>query len=668
MKFKYPLLFFFLIGIVIYIDSFFVKFIWDDTALILENPLIKSFDYFFKIFQTPLTPLQSTFYRPLQNLSFMLDFSLYKFNYRGYHLTNIILHVLVSVLLFRVIFLLTQDQSLSLFSSLLFLVSPLWTEVVTYISGRADSLMAIFILLSFLFLLKEKFVFSCFFYLFSLFSKEAALIYPFFIVFYLLFFKKKEKVYIGYLLSLFFISFFYLVLRNSIIKINLSSSFPLYQRILFFITAIPKYIFLIFFPVNQHMSYTVKLPSTFLEREVILSLIFLILLFFLITFKKDRIIAFFFGWYFIFLLPYSGIIPINAFFAEHFVYLSSCGIFVIFVYILQKLKLRLIFCLLVIGYIFIFSLATLRYSSLWRNEVYFYKRIIKLSPNSFCAYNNLGVVYLNQGDVEKASQLFKEALKIYPQFLKAKLNLAYTYFLKNELSQAKRMIKEVLDKDPYHPLACNMLGNIYLKEKRYKEAEYFYKKALKKNILLPSLWVDLFFFYQNIGEVKKAEEIKKKIEKLDKFSLAKIYFFQARNFWEDNDLRKALVKIRRALAINSFNSEYYNLYACILKKLKRYKEALFIYKKALRIDPFNARIYNNLGNLWALKKNFKKAEKNFKRAIVLDKEFLEAYFNLGLLYFENKRLRKAKEMFEKAISLDPQFELARIYLNKIEIH
>ncbi len=665
MKFKYYLLFF-LLGTIVYINSFSVKFIWDDRALILKNPLIKNFVYFFKIFKTPLTFLHSTFYRPLQNLSFMLDFFLYKFNYRGYHLTNIILHILVCILLFKIIFLLTQNQSLSLFSSLLFLVSPLWTEVVTYISGRADSLMAIFILSSFLFLLKRRFILSSFFYLLSLFSKEAALIYPFFIIFYLLFFKRKEKIYISYLFSLLSLSFFYLALRNSVIKISLSSSFSLYQRILFFITAIPRYLFLIFFPVNQHMSYTVKIPSSFLEKEVIFSFLFLILLLSFILFKKDKIITFFFAWYLIFLLPYSGIIPINAFFAEHFVYLSSCGIFVIFIYLLQKIKFKLIPHFLIISYIFIFSLATLRYNFLWKDEIHFYKRIIRLSPNSFCAYNNLGVIYLNQGNIDKASQLFKKALKIYPQFSKAKINLAYVYFLKGEVSSAKKIIEEVLKENPYHPLACNLLADIYLKEKKYKKAEYFYKRALKKNPLISSLWIDLFFFYQEIKETKKAEEIKKKLEKLDKFSLAKIYFFQAKNFWKDNNLEKALFKIKEAIAIDSFNSEYYNLYACILKKMKRYKEAIFIYKKALSIDPFNAHIYNNLGNLWAIKKDFAKAEKNLKKAIALNKKFPEAYFNLGLLYFENRRFKEAKKMFEKAVFLNPQFKLAQTYLNKIK--
>ena len=144
------LLLIFLLGIAVYFNSFWVNFIWDDSALISNNYLIRSFTNIPKIFSTNLSYQRDIFYRPLQNFTYTIDFFLYKFNYRGYHLSNILLHIFVVILSFRLLFILTQNKILSNFTSLLYLVCPLWVESVTYISGRADILMAIFIFLSFI--------------------------------------------------------------------------------------------------------------------------------------------------------------------------------------------------------------------------------------------------------------------------------------------------------------------------------------------------------------------------------------------------------------------------------------------------------------------------------------------------------------------------------------
>ena len=146
-KSKIFLLFFLLAGIV-YFNSFWVKFIWDDEALIVKNYLIRDFSHIFEIFTTPISFMQKTsFWRPLQILSYCFDFFLYKFNYRGYHLTNILLHIIVGILFFYLSLYFIPDKKICVFSCLLFLLSPLWVEVVTYISGRADLLVAIFCIL-----------------------------------------------------------------------------------------------------------------------------------------------------------------------------------------------------------------------------------------------------------------------------------------------------------------------------------------------------------------------------------------------------------------------------------------------------------------------------------------------------------------------------------------
>ncbi|MDD2752736.1 MAG: hypothetical protein PHN59_06350, partial [Candidatus Omnitrophica bacterium] len=241
-----------ILGLVVYLNSLWVNFIWDDYALVVNNHLIKNISHFFQIFSSNLSVNRSIFYRPLQNISYLVDFSLFRLNPAGFHLTNIILHILAVILLYKLILLITQNKRLGLFSSLLYLVSPLWVETVTYISGRADILTAIFIFSALISFIKEKYFLSIIFYLAALFSKEASLIYPLLLIFYCLVFKKYQKkqvvniIIISCLSILYVIFSFYLKGASAI----LPQTFSLSQRLLFLPKDICQYIVLIFLPLN----------------------------------------------------------------------------------------------------------------------------------------------------------------------------------------------------------------------------------------------------------------------------------------------------------------------------------------------------------------------------------------------------------------------------------
>src|SRR5437899_3825444 len=129
-------------------------FVWDDTALVLRDPLIRSWRLIPEGFQRFLfvdaTP--SNFYRPVQRLTYTLEYWAFAFHPAPYHLTNILLHAATAIALF--IFALAffrlyhVDERKSLgvaaIASLAWALYPLHSGVVDYVSGRADSLAALF--------------------------------------------------------------------------------------------------------------------------------------------------------------------------------------------------------------------------------------------------------------------------------------------------------------------------------------------------------------------------------------------------------------------------------------------------------------------------------------------------------------------------------------------
>ena len=81
---------------------------------------------------------QTFYYRPLQSLSYRLDYSLWGLYPDGYHVLNIAFHVGTAVLVFMLVRRFSQSNPLGLACGALFAVHPIHTQAITYISGRAD--------------------------------------------------------------------------------------------------------------------------------------------------------------------------------------------------------------------------------------------------------------------------------------------------------------------------------------------------------------------------------------------------------------------------------------------------------------------------------------------------------------------------------------------------
>ncbi len=143
-----------LLTVVLYLPSLAGGFVWDDTALVLRDPLIRSwrltnnaFDHFLFLDATA-----SNFYRPLQRLSYISDYQWFGFTPWGYHLTSVLTHALAAGALFLVARAMmsrfspvgTDPTWPSLATATVWAIHPLQTSAVTYVSGRADPLAALF--------------------------------------------------------------------------------------------------------------------------------------------------------------------------------------------------------------------------------------------------------------------------------------------------------------------------------------------------------------------------------------------------------------------------------------------------------------------------------------------------------------------------------------------
>lgn len=114
------------------------------------------------------------YFRPIGHALMFLDFLMWGSSARGYHLTNLLLHWLVSFMLYLTCYLLTRRQGLSLCSAMLFAVMPVHSEAVSWIAARYDVIAGLFCLTSLTFVILARRYNALRFYVFSLVAFMAA--------------------------------------------------------------------------------------------------------------------------------------------------------------------------------------------------------------------------------------------------------------------------------------------------------------------------------------------------------------------------------------------------------------------------------------------------------------------------------------------------------------
>ncbi|MFC1576772.1 tetratricopeptide repeat protein [Candidatus Omnitrophota bacterium] len=512
MRVVWALVLFSLIAALVYANSFQGPFIWDDRYLIQENHFIKSFKYLADSFKNHLyysTAGLSNFYRPLQTVLLLVDYHIWKLNPFGYHLTNLLFHILCAFFIYRLVDIIFKRRLIGFMTGLLFLVHPMNSTVVDYISSRADSQVTLFSVLSvYLFLRSIRAVNARAFYLGSLasfflalLSKELAVIMPFLLIISI-------PAYFGYSASperraalkktvpFFIMLAGYVLLRVTLLSWpNASNIKPpsMHIRLLTTCEAFTRLIGLMFFPTEIHIEKDLPFSSGFsqLSSMVSMGILAAIASVAYIFRKRSRMLFFGIAWFFVALIPMSSIVPINATIADHWLYLPCAGFFLACVGGAADLTGSLkaggkkaaraaLICIFAFA-VLAFSIRTVRQNTVWAEPVKFYQLAIKHAPKSFRAYNEIGIIYMDQGKLDESVAQFKKAVELNTRFDQAYDNLGIAYDLKGEYANAIKAHKKAIGLNPNNAKIYNNLGNVYNKSGRFDEAVEVYNSALRMN-------------------------------------------------------------------------------------------------------------------------------------------------------------------------------------------
>lgn len=624
-------------------------FIWDDEGLIVNNPRIRNpvtaADIFLKnLYSDSLSG--SNFYRPLQTLSFIMDYRLWRLNPAGYHITNILLQAAAGCLVFLLLMKITEMTAVSFAAALLFAVSPLHTETVAYISGRADILMAVCVLASLCAFLygrdragagrRAADAASLALFICALLSKELAVVYAVIPAVWTWCYRRSSRrrpLYAAAAASFPFaaVSAVYILLRMTVFNFSTQwppelAQYPLMVRLSVFPQVILTYVKLVFLPINLHMSRTLMRPVT--AGGIILSLcvtalIAAVSLSAAWRFRSHRNFTFFLIWAWLFFLPQSGVIPINAFAAEHFIYLPSISFYFALAYFLRKYSRRGIFALCVSGLAVSYGFLTVSRNSEWGDPFVFYRGILRYSPGSFLAHNNLGVNYERAGSYDEALMEFHKAAAIKPDRPEARANMA----------------------------------GVYVKLRRYDEAlaEYAILERIAPAQKLGEIQNNIGIVYQHMREWRRALERFKRAFDLDP-SLYFAWFNMAQVYRALGDSESASRAVMRSLYTDERSSP---------ADSAGLRAAVHSYIRGIKEETSAVSFYNNLGVACALEGLIDASIVAFSRSLALSPSFADAWFNLGLAYLKKADKPRALDALNEALANDPAHARARGLMEQI---
>ena len=247
---------------------------------------------------------------------------------------------------------------------------------------------------------------------------------------------------------------------------------------------------------------------------------------------------------------------------------------------------------------------------------------IAKNPNSAEIHLNLGHLYLQQKQWQKAQQSYESAIAIEPELAEAHRKLADIFSHLAKPGKAADRLYEALKLKPESatPQQHHQLAKTLEKQSKPGRAIAAYHQAIDRQ-------PDFLAAYRSLGKL----------------------------LMERGETDKAISLYRRGAKQNSHDFEFRLLLGQALAKSEKWSEAIASYQIVVKAKPKLAKVYYYLGQALAEIQQTAEAELVYKRAIALQADYWEAYFQLGILWHKQKKWDYAIAAYQKVRSLRSDF-------------
>jgi tetratricopeptide (TPR) repeat protein len=595
-----PYIIVFCIPVLLYIQTLTFGFTYfDDDDIIINNlAFFSDFNNAHLAFLTDaFIGKSSSFYRPLQTLSYMIDIQLSGGNHAWmYHLSNVLLIGCIACSLFILLRKFSIPEKTALLGTLIYCAHPLFVSSIAWIPARGDLQLTLFSLLSFIFLIeflqkkKNKYLYLHWAaFTLALLSKETAMFLPFlFALYYFIYIREKcfEKKYllVIFLYAISGILLYWLRLKaigsfsNKNDEIGIASA-------LWNLQTIPEALAMFFIPYKIAPFPNFSLFKTITGLAVI---IVLIILFFRNKERTNKEKFFGISWFILLLLPSMIYRNPHIDYLNHRFSLPMIGMLVFVLFLFPKKwfeKSSVKTSWIMIAIIIFLSSFTIVKSRSYTDPMTFYNSSISMNPNSALAYFNRGCIKRdNKKNIEDVIVDFSKAIELNPKYTKAYNNRGYAYGKQGLSEKAIADYTKAIELKPEYADAYSNRASEYFQQKNYAKA---------------------------IADYTKAIEIKPKF---------------------------AVAYYNRAIAYTNQGSK---------------DKAIDDYTKAIELNPEYSDAYYNRGNIYCTTESYDKAIKDYTKTLELKPGVADVYYNRGVAYSSSGKLDEAINDFSKIIEMDP---------------
>ena len=513
-------------------------FVFDDISSIETSPAIRSL--------WPLSQVVANSNRPILNLTLAVNYAVGGLDVRGYHLVNVVVHLLAGLTLFALVrqtlrlrgiaSRFQESADLIAFSvSLIWLVHPLQTQAVTYIVQRGESLMGLFFLLFLYCTVRGALspkpngwylsaVLCCWL---GMGTKEVMVVAPLVMLVYdrtflsdswKTAFQQRWPVYLMGALA----QVALLVLISALLaeQADASAGFDVrgltaWEYLRSQPAVILHYLRLALWPHRLCLDYLWPVASNPLEIYGFGLMILSLFVGSLLLLRSRPRIAFTGITFFLVLAPTSSFLPILDLAVEHRMYLALIPVIVLVVLALFMLISRVLktesqqrSAMLAIVLIVATGLTvrTRHRNEDYASRVSMWSDVVTQAPHNYRGHFCLGLALQEQNRLEEAATELQRSIELNPGYAKGHQSLAMIKAAQGETADAISHYQRAIRFSPGYVLAYRNYGNLLARQNDYEQALEQYARAIEIEPADASIYRVIGHTWLKLGRYREAAD------------------------------------------------------------------------------------------------------------------------------------------------------------------
>ena len=649
-------------------------FVWDDV-IFAEEPVIHRWSGLWNIWFSPADIKNEGHYWPLVYTSFWLEHKLWGLAPLGYHLVNVLLHLVNVVLVWRLARRLSLAGAWAI--AALFAVHPLHVESVAWVIERKDLLSAMFYLGAVLVWLRfaeapalGRYCLALGLFTAGLLSKSIVVTLPAALM--VLHWWKQSRVSAGILLRL---APFFLVglgitaadLAFYVSREPLALDYTLVERLLIAARAPWFYVGKLLWPVDLAVIYPLWeiRAEHFVAWAYLFAGVALLATLWLLRRRIGRGPLAGLAFFLITLSPVLGFVDFGymqfSFVADRFQYLAGLGVIAVLVGVSVHSGDRLpspsrvaargafVAVLLVLG------ILTWRQSGIYRDEITFFTHIVSLNQLARDAHLNLGSALFDADRLEEGMAASRVAVEQRPDAAGAHANLGRALLLEEDLDKAEAHLSRALELDPRSETAQQNMAEVRRKQGRHDEAIEWFLKVVDRDdanaLALAGLGVSQFEterFEQSLASIERALVLDSESPRL-----RSLHGFAGRALMALGRFDAAEKRMLLALENSPEDVSLLLNLSDVYVSQQRYEKADELLQRALALSPRDTTVLQNVAEMLRKEGRYEEALPAYRAVLAVDPEFAMAHAGKGDTLFRLGRYEEAIDTLAHSVDLPP---------------